>query len=205
MTEPNNNIARRVWAEVEPTTYKDEELGNPLLRFIEAWTKPLIPLDDIVRDDVEAGIAGYGKVMDPLTAPDSWLPWLARLTGTRLMEGEDVTHQRNRINGMEGLRRGSAQAMRSAATHSLTGNKYVIFNERYQGSAYKLAIRTLASETPDPAAVLRDLMFQKPAGIILDYATVTGVTYNTILAARTSYTNVVNTYATYGQMLINLP
>jgi len=48
-------------------------------------------------------------------------------------------------------------------------------DERYTGSAYKLRIRTLASETPESgAAVQAAILTQKPIGIVLTYEAITG-------------------------------
>lgn len=201
-----SRLSERVYREVEPVTYADAQYGYPLRTFIEAWVKPVDGLYDVVADDPDLDIIGYGKVMDPQTAPGEWLPWLAQFTGTRLVQGETTQEHRNRIDGMEGIRRGSAKAMRSAATRTLTGtNPYVIFNERYQGSAYRLAIRTLASQTPNAAVVLADLLRQKPAGIVLSYSTITGITYDIVAAGLANYTALKNEYISYERMLIDMP
>lgn len=201
----DNPIARRMWAEIEPVTYADEELGNPLLRFVQAWTHGLAAIDAVVRDNVETGVPGYGSVMDPRTAPAAWLPWLAQFVGTRLSPSDSPTEQRHRIENVEGLRRGSAQTIRSAAERTLTGSKYLVINERHLGSAYRLAIRTLASETPDPDTVRRDLMAQKPAGIVLNYQAISTITYGDIAATKSSYAEVKSSYSSYKRMLTDIP
>lgn len=201
-----NPIAERIYAEIEPVTYGDGDGNNwALLRFIHAWTQPMMILEEVVRDTDDG--PGWSAIMDPDRAPAFFLQWLSQLIGSRPVAGETEAQARLRIAGMSGLRRGSAQAMRAAAERTLTGTKYLIFNERYQGSAYRLAIRTLTSETPDPAQVEADLRAQKPAGIILDYAAVTGNSYDTILAAYNTYAAVLaeTDYPTYAHMVTNLP
>lgn len=82
---------------------------------------------------------------------------------------------------------------------------YIIFNERSNGSAYHYSVRTLTSETPDPDLVLKVLTDQKPAGLIMDYATMTGMTYDTINAAYDTYTDSYVDRATYTEWGTELP
>ena len=65
---------------------------------------------------------------------------------------------------------------------------------------YSLTVITRTAETPNSAAVLAALTAQKPAGILLTYATTTGNTYLEVRATQATYTAVKTTYATYTAM-----
>jgi hypothetical protein len=86
--------------------------------------------------------------------------------------------------------------MKAAAQLLLTGNKTVVVQERV-GDAWHFSVRTRTGETPSSAAVLAALQAQKPAGLILDYATFTGILYQETTAAFASYTATQAAKATY--------
>jgi hypothetical protein len=86
--------------------------------------------------------------------------------------------------------------MVAAAQPHLTDSKTVMLFER-DTSAYHLSVRTLTDETPDEDKVLRALMSQKPAGIVLDYDTVSGQTYLQLRTDYATYTLVEADYETY--------
>lgn len=161
-------------------------------------------LNDIVRDGPN-GEPGWSSVLDLERAPSDWLPWLAQLGGARVLAGLDDAAQRARIAGTDGMKRGSPGALRAATQQHLTGNKYVILNERLGGNAWQLGIRTLDSETPDPTLVLNSILEQKPGGIILSYATVPGQTYDALATAFDTYAEMEAAYATYSALSTNLP
>ena len=64
-------------------------------------------------------------------------------------------------------------------------------------AAYYVKVRTYASDTPDPAATLRALISQKPGGLVLDYAAITGQTYGDVKARYATYADVTGFYTDY--------
>jgi hypothetical protein len=64
-------------------------------------------------------------------------------------------------------------------------------------AAYFLKVRTYGAETPDAAATLRALLSQKPGGLVLDYAVITGQTYETLKARFATYQAVKDAYVDY--------
>lgn len=197
-----NPIAARVYEELAPITYGEAANGYALAHFVEAWTRPMLTIEEIVRD-TDAG-PGWSTVMNPATAPELFLTWLAQFVGARLIPGEDATSLRNRITAMDGLRRGGPDSMRAAIQRTLTGTKTVIFNER-QGSAWKLGVATFAIETPSVADTLAAILAQKPAGITLTYVTSTGATYALVVVTYDTYQDVKNSFLTYNGLRNNLP
>lgn len=189
------------WAEQDTLDERYDLLGYLEGVFGGSRLQDLI---DIVRDGPN-GEPGWSSVLDLERAPSEWLPWLAQLGGARVLPGLDDAGQRARIAGTDGMKRGSPGALRAAAQQYLTGNKYVILNERLGGNAWQLGIRSLDSETPDPALVLNAINEQKPAGIVLSYATVPGQTYDALATAFDTYTDMEAAYATYSALSTNLP
>jgi hypothetical protein len=197
-----NPIAERIYEEIAPVTVFDEENDWALLHFIHAWTNAMMAVEEVARDTDEG--PGWSSVLDPDRAPAMFLDFLSALVGSRGYKGEPDDHKRIRINGMTGLRRGSSQAMRAAAIRYLTGSKYLVFHER-AGSAWRLHIRTLDSETPDEAQVLSELQSQKPAGIVMTYDAVPGPTWDLLAAAYDSWDAVAADYPTWDHVAVDLP
>jgi hypothetical protein len=68
---PANPIAARIRAEIDPYVRNwPENNRTQLLRFIEAWTQPLMVVEQYVRDVGDR--PGYADVMHPDTAPSSF-------------------------------------------------------------------------------------------------------------------------------------
>lgn len=197
-----NAVAARIYEELTPIAYGDADNEYALAQFVEAWTRPMILIDQIIRD-TDAG-PGWSTVLDPQTAPDLFLSWLAQFVGVRSVVGEANMSLRNRIESMDGLRRGGPDSMRAAIQRTLTGTQTVIFNER-QGGAWKLGIATFAVETPNSNDTLAAILAQKPAGITLTYITSTGPTYALVIVTYDTYQDVKDSFATYNGLKNNLP
>lgn len=184
--ELSNPIAQRVYEELGPLTYQDSSNGYVLLRFVEAWTNSMVEIDALVRD-TDAG-PGWSSALDVERAPEKFLNFLAQFVGITFLGSESMDDKKHLITELVNLKRGSPAASRALVERLLTGSKYMIFNERQGNNAYRYAVRTRTNETPDPAAVERGLMAQKPAGLILDFDTIFGLTYGDIKAAYDTYT-----------------
>jgi hypothetical protein len=94
--------------------------------------------------------------------------------------------------------------MTAAAQLHLTGTKTVFFRERY-GGAYRLQVLTYLSQTPDSTLVLKELMAQKPAGIILTYTVLAGQDYQLLFTNNATYQIVYDKYPTYQGVLSDTP
>jgi P2-related tail formation protein len=158
-------------------------------------------IDDYASDDTEGQI-GWSILVDVDRAPAKALPWLAQFVGVSLDQSLSEAAQRNQIKETAGFNRGTPAAIIDATQRHLTGTKDVIMIERYQGSAYKLYVATRTAQTPNPTITQADVVSQKPAGIVLTYQTLTGQTYNELLADSALYSNVFSNYLTYQGVLI---
>lgn len=165
-------------------TVQDESLDWPLLRYCAVLVEPLEKAFEVAHgEDVP-----WGSILDPDTCPDWALPWLARWVGVVTEEAWDAEEIREAIKIPSGFARGRVESLRNAPKPYLTGSKTVILIEREpSASAYRLYMRTLLTETPDSTAVLNAILRQKPAGIVLDYNTLTQTEYLQIESAYASY------------------
>lgn len=80
-----------------------------------------------------------GAILPGRAAGESEEDWLARARDAAVYPG--------------GIKRGTEEAVRRAAAGFLTGTKTVFIS--YTGDPYEIVVRTITSETPDPAAVQR--------------------------------------------------
>lgn len=157
---------------------------------------------DLARD-TDGGPPGYAGLFDPDTCPAAFLPFLGQFVGVEMLPGLTEAQQRLRIKQTDGAKRGTPGAIVGAARQFLDDgsgsgeNATVYLNERVSGNAYQLRVATLTSETPDPDAVVRALLEQKPGGIKLFADVVAGGDWATLLATHTDWADVAATFATW--------
>ncbi len=197
MTAPAvNTAAARLYEALEPIAVGDELVGWHLLLFCDALTKGLQELDDVTRPD--SGASGWAWLFDPLACPEQWLPWVAQFYGVTLTVGAATAQHRAELAAKTGRTRGTVTGVVAAIQTRLTGSKWVAIYERYQGDPYRIAIRVKTAETtltaPEFAAFVKTVL---PAGLLLDFALVTGQTYDQIDAAFATYTAEDAAYTTY--------
>lgn len=129
-------------------------------------------LDAIIGGIADAaerlGIVAFGTdlippgraLSDPSVAPSWALAHAAQYTGAILpgraageTEEDWLARARDAAVYPFGIKRGTEEAVRRAAAGFLTGTKTVSIN--YTSDPYEIVVRTIAAETPDPAAVQR--------------------------------------------------
>jgi hypothetical protein len=157
---------------------------------------------DIVYDDPDTGAPGWSSVMDLTRAPSEWLPWLAQLAGKRVNPSLDDDAQRARIVSTDGLDRGKLKAIAGAAAQSLDEPKTVFVVERH-GGAYRLTVSTMTAQTPDPDRTRRDILEQKPGGLVLNTSSITGDDYLSLRDTHQSYQALLDVYTDYDGILSN--
>jgi hypothetical protein len=188
-------VAEELYADLAPYASADEENGWPLLALLGALCHPFEEIAELVRDD--GSHPGWSILLDVDRCPAKFLPWLAQLAGVRLHRDMSESDRRIAIRERPGARRGTPRALRDAARVYLTGARSVRLTERVGGDAYQVAVRTLASETPDPARVLASLKTQLAAGLFLDYAAVDGQTYDHVNTDHADYAALRDAYQSY--------
>lgn len=166
--------------------------NGTLLNWLDGPGSLLGEVDDVVRDSATA--PGWAA---ELTADGSHNPrWTAQFLGVQVPGDASEQMVRDLIAARPSFRRGTPGALRAAAQLLLTGTKRVDLFER-DGSAYRLRVRTYASETPDPAAVEAALRATKPAGLVLTYEVFNGLPYDERDPLFTTYDALDASAATY--------
>jgi Carbohydrate binding domain len=157
------------------------------------------------------GYPAWAVVMDVDTAPFKALPWLAQFVGVTIPnqgpEETDIDYDarvRAYIKATPGFSRGSPDALIAAVQQTLTGAKTVYLRERY-GGAYRMEVVTITSQIPDPAATLRAILSQKPAGIVLTHSVVAGQDFQILYETHTTFQDVYTGYATMQGVYLDLP
>lgn len=115
------------------------------------------------------------ELTDPVAADPRWLPWLAQLVGVTLDLSLSDAERRDAIAfASSGWRAGTKRAVADAARVALTGTKYAqVYDHSISspgdGGVWDVLIVTRATETADPAEVLRTVIARgaKPAGVVL--------------------------------------
>lgn len=127
-----------------------------------------------------APIGTTSDLVDPISADDGWLDWLAQLVGVNL---ENLIGEQERRDAVQsassGFRAGSKTAIADAARSALTGSKYVVVYDHSTddvggigtGTQWDVLLITKSTETPDLPAVLEAINRKgaKPAGVILHH------------------------------------
>jgi len=196
-------FASRLYGMLAPLAQQDESAAWSLLILCNAIGGMYELVEEWVRDTPDG--PGWSLLVDVDRCPPEALGWLAQFVGVRLLPGTSDTDQRERIVSTDGFRRGTPDAMRSAAAATLTPPKYVVFRERAGGDAYALDVTTYTAQTPDPVATERALIAQKPAGIVLNYACSDGQTYQIVNDTNADYAAVKTKYHSYQAMLVDMP
>lgn len=195
MTRPAvSETAERAFDALVPWNAADERTDWTLLRWMSAMTSKRAEIDDLVRD---REYPGWSSLLDVDRVPAKGLPYLAQFLGVDVTPALSESDQRQQLRDVPGFKRGTPAAMTGAARPFLTGTKTVTLVER-DTSAYHLTVRTFTAETPDPDLVEAALLSQKPAGLVLDYEVVDGLTWGEIKASGKTYGELTAEFPTSG-------
>jgi hypothetical protein len=158
---------------LEPMFYADLQNNNSLNIYLSGLSDPLFQDVEDWASDTDDGKPGYSILIDITRTPDEALPWLAQFVGAKLTVGLSPDQQRQQIIGLGNWKRGTVAALQAAPLQYLTGTQTVVVHER-DTSPYHFLVYTLASETPNSAAVLAALLANKPAGLQMTYTVYSG-------------------------------
>lgn len=202
-----SSAAEELYASLGVLASEDEDNDWHLLKFCDALVEGLgiAMIDTYVSDSDDR--PGWQIVFDPDDSPEEALPYLGQFVGVELEPELTVAEQRLKIKLPEGFRRGTLAALEAAIQRTLTGSKTVLIEERPDGEAYQLYIRTFASETPSEDATLAAILTQKPIGIVLEpaYEAITGQSWDDLQASATDWDDVESTYADWSEVRSTLP
>lgn len=192
---------------LEPAfTDGDEDRAWAALNLCAALVGAGIDQVHLYVTEKEDGTPGWGIALDPENVPLEALPWLAQFDGAVLTPQMSEAEQRQAIAQPEAMRRGTLAAITQVAKRRLTGSQTLLIDERYQGFGYRLRIRTLASETPDPEATEEEIRReQKPIGIVLTYLAITTWDWGDLQLAEASWAAVQADFSDWLEARTQLP
>lgn len=193
-------VAEQIYGSLGPFA-EDDETGD-LAAFTGALTRPMERVYSLIGEEHQED--PWSIVLNADRCPTECLPWLALWEGVDLTPDMTEGEQRQAIKDREGEARGRPATIRARVERTLTGSKRVVIRERTPGP-YNLYIRTIGMETPNPDLTLAAILQQKPAGLTLDYAAATGLTYIDLAADYMTYGDVAASGLSYRELSETLP
>jgi len=150
---------------------------------------------------------GWSMLVDIDRCPDKALPWFAQFVGQQLPGGLTPAQQRAYIKSLISWKRGTPESMKLAVSQYLTGNKTILFRERFAGDAWRLEVVTYNNETPagNIPLIQKALLEQKPAGIQLLFITRTGQDFQSVYVNNATFQVVYTKYKDFSALLLDQP
>ena len=161
----------------------------------------------LVLDSVGATVADSVDVLtrpsvqvDPAAAPFERLPWLAAMAGVDVSGVPDGS-LRSWLADPDNYYRGNVETIRRRVGLTLTGARQVMIVCPHLGDPWRIFVRTLAAETPDPTATLAAIRAEVPAWLaITAEVDAAGLTYNALAALYPTYDAMTSTGKTYDEL-----
>jgi len=185
-------------------TEQDETYDWALLKFCAAWVGTLIdPVYELAREG-DNGESPWISLFDPANCPADTLPYLAQFVGCIITPEMTEEQVRAEITAPSGWKRGREDVLRIVAARNLTGTKRLYIRPRTPepGAHY---IRTLLSETPDPAQTEATIRAALPAWELLNYEALAGVTWEDVEAGWETWEELEADFATWEELEDLLP
>ena len=189
-----------------PVAVYDQENNWALAHYIAAIGTMIHDIIDLSRAP-----STWGDLMDPDTCPPEGLGWLAQLVGIRLPQPITASEARAIIKQQQNFKRGTPEGIAQGIEPLLTGTQFVSIIERADGNPYKIVVRTITSETPDPAAVTALLSKDGPdaivpAGIIWTYTTTENIMlFGDLRQSPLTFGQTETNYANFGVLKVSPP
>lgn len=216
-----SRAANRLYAQFAHLEVDGESEGWPIAVLCAAACRPIDDLYDLLAATEDPWAPAFdpelaAQVLEPEFAA-ALLLWLGQFAGVRNREGLPPAGQRLHLLETQHAKTGTPGTIIAAARARAIGpdgtpqSATVILVERVGGDAYHNRIVMRVSEVPDPAATVRDINAEMPAGRfgttppdLFDFALVDGqIDYATLEAFHASYTLVDADFATYMALLEN--
>ncbi len=178
------SVASRLIAKLAP--WNTEAATSDLERYAKAIAKPYEAVAEVAEEVGEPGQPGwvppYGKIFNPTTCPNRFLPWLGMFVGVEVPKMATETEARALIKEEPGLIRGTTEAIEGAIYRNTkitrTSQTLVergILIERREASGAESQwwgiIAVEAALIPSLAALEAAVNKVKPAPIFFTYAT----------------------------------
>lgn len=215
-----SRAARRLYAQWEQWEVDGEAEGYPWAVLAAACAAPIDGLYDLLA----SGKDPWAPAFDPELAAEllddehavAMLVWLGQFVGVRDRAELTSAGHRLRLTETGGARRGSPAAIIGAARQRAVGpdgtpdTASVFLVERVGGDPYHFAVTMRTSEVPDPAATIRDIEAQTPAGrrgtdpeTRFDFNLTTGGDFFTLAASWATFDDVTAAFADFNAVTAN--
>lgn len=185
-----------------PDAYKSEDanIDYPFKRWLSGVGDVLGDVDTLItRFDYTPPEDGTpsdtSDLVDPDTADEAWLPWLAQLVGVKLNAYDTLATHRMRIgSALSGIKAGTKTAVAEAAKRVLTGTKTVYVYDHSTtagiaaGGQWDVLVLTVQGETISDPLVEIIKAGAKPAGIKL-WHMYFGAQWGTLEVSRPTWTD----------------
>lgn len=161
-----DTVADDYYRRLGPLTIPDPDNGFALMALADALTKPLSLVYQLSQatDEHEP----WEIALDPDTAPEEILPWLAQPAGVSLQPSDTIEQQRARIKAASGMFAGSDQSIRDEVSlHSTSRDPARV--KVLHPAQWQITVVVRTADTPDPAASERAALCQIPAGSLLTF------------------------------------
>jgi hypothetical protein len=175
-----------------------------LRKACEAWCEPLQRAYDLARERDDQP-APFAVIFDPDQCPAWLLPYAVRYVGVEITPEMTEAQIRNEYRTPSGLARGRAPAIKTAIRRTLASPDSRVILRTHTPELGHHYIRTLLSETPDPARTARVARAAVPAWEALDYAAIDGVSYAEMEAGWDTYADEEAAFSTYADAEDVLP
>lgn len=151
-------------------------------------------------------VGGTSDLVDPDTADEAWLSWLAQLVGVTIPAGLNLQEKRDAVRfASSGWKAGTKRAVADAAKSELTGTRHAEVYDHSTvgsigtGSEWDVLIVTRGTETPSGAAVVAAVTRKraKPAGVVLHHRAYTA---SWEMSFRDSAGSTPGKYASWGAL-----
>jgi hypothetical protein len=182
----------------------DEERGWPLLVFCGIFGQAFFEQIATYVQDTDEG-PGWSIAFDVERCPAEALPYLAQYVGVGLNSSMSEDAQRDAIRNHKNFGRGRPAAIVAAAAATLRRGREVILTERDGGSAWRIRVRTLLHETPDPDVTEAAILAQIPMGDVLIYEVVDGQSWQDVLDSGDGWDDVLAGYDDWRDVENTLP
>jgi hypothetical protein len=189
----------------EPFTRYDEQNDWALLLFLDALCRTHFEEVSTYVRDTDDDRPGWAILLDADRCPTVALPFLAQFVGVTLDPVLSEDEKREKIKSPEGFRRGHPDAIEAAVQRTLLEPKTVLITERHLGSANKLWVRTLNSQTPDPALAERAARSQKAIGNLMTFNAIDGQAWSDVVSKFDTWQDVIDEYPTWTDVISDAP
>jgi hypothetical protein len=172
----------------------EDDVSGDLKAFCDAWAGPLEGVYEIVREHDDA--APWAVLFDVDNCPAESLPYLAQYVGVVLTPEMNELQQRNEIREPTGWKRGQEPSIRIAVQRTLEDDESLVIIHPRTPEVGHTYVRTLLSQTPNPARTAAIVRAAVPAWEILDVEAINGVTVADV-AASTNWETVSDLAAAF--------